>query len=446
MLKPDAGSPPAFRVPTHVSPSLARAYLRARMRCPLSREVDVSVVLDKDGTPIAHGSPTDWPAGLGDRVIAGEVTLGTLRIRRHGFSAAHDSLRPAGQRPSAARPGRTGLSPGVRWVAKLKFGVSSDRGGCSYMEDAHVVHAPAGADFALGCVYDGHGGSFASQFCRERLHFNVMGSAAFVEGDAQTALRDGFLKTENDLLAEQREMARRAGATAERRSAAATGEGGEAAERSAESVGSSEASSEVGEATVHSCCGSTALVVLVRPDGLHVAWAGDCRAVLCRAGGAVALTRDHSVASCDEEVTRVVAAGGWVEGGRLGGFLEVARALGDLDSATASKPLGLSGEPELRSEALTPEDEFVLLGSDGLWGVISSEDAVRIAREELLAYGDAGMASEKLVEVALKRHADDNISAMVVCLNPIPVPAMIEERPARRRLQLQKPSAAAASM
>ena len=227
-LKPDAGSS-AFRVPTYVSPSLARAYLRARMRCPLSREVDVSVVLDKDGTPIAHGSPTDWPTGLGDRVIAGEVTLGTLRIRRHGSSAAHDGVR-AGQRPLAARPGRAGHSQGVRWVAKLKYGVSSDRGGCGYMEDAHVVHAPAGADFAIGGVYDGHGGSFASQFLRERLHFNVMGSAAFIEGDPQTALREGFLKTEADLLAEQREGARRGAATAERRSAAATGEGGEGGE------------------------------------------------------------------------------------------------------------------------------------------------------------------------------------------------------------------------
>lgn len=44
---------------------------------------------------------------------------------------------------------------------------------------------------------------------------------------------------------------------------------------------------------------------------------------------------------------------------------------------------------------------------------------MRLAREELRAYADASMASEKLVEVALKRHADDNVTAVVVLLNAI---------------------------
>ena len=45
---------------------------------------------------------------------------------------------------------------------------------------------------------------------------------------------------------------------------------------------------------------------------------------------------------------------------------------------------------------------------------------VALARAELQAYGDATMASEKLVEAALKRHADDNVTAMVIWFNPIP--------------------------
>ena len=38
------------------------------------------------------------------------------------------------------------------------------------------------------------------------------------------------------------------------------------------------------------------------------------------------------------------------------------------------------------------------------------EQAVRLARDELRTYADASMASEKLVETALKRHADDNVA------------------------------------
>ena len=64
----------------------------------------------------------------------------------------------------------------------------------------------------------------------------------------------------------------------------------------------------------------------------------------------------------------------------------------------------------MRSLRLSAEDEFVLLASDGLWDVVDPATAVAAAREELRAYGDAAMASEKLIELALARHTDDNVS------------------------------------
>ena len=42
---------------------------------------------------------------------------------------------------------------------------------------------------------------------------------------------------------------------------------------------------------------------------------------------------------------------------------------------------------------------------------------------------DAGMAAEKLVEAALTRKADDNITAMVVLLRPIAPDASARQRP-----------------
>ena len=403
--RPDAEK--TFEVPSDVPPSLARAYLRARVRSPLSKEVEVGVVL-KGNTAVAYGSPTDWPRSMAQRVIAGELTLGTLCIQRLGFVPEKRIGRgrvasSEGRSRAASFSGASACTLVVPLrVGKLKVGVGTDRGGCPYMEDEHTVHAKP--DFALYCVYDGHGGGGASQFCRERLHFNVVASPSFVDGEPRAALLAGFRKTESDLLAEQHEALR-------------TGE------------------------VVSECCGCTALVLLVLPDGLHVGWAGDCRAVLCRAGVAVPLTSDHG-AGCATEAARVVAAGGEISDNRLGGFLEVTRALGDLDATIGSKPPGLSGEPELRSELTQAEDEFVVLGSDGLWGAIDSEEAVRIARAELQAYNDAEMASEKLVEVALKRHMEDNITAMVVCLRPVPPPPAPTQQ--RRRLVLTKPTGNAA--
>jgi len=184
------------------------------------------------------------------------------------------------------------------------------------------------------------------------------------------------------------------------------------------------------------CCGTTALVLMLRSDStrrehLHVAWLGDCRAVLCRAGVAEVLTCEHNV-TIDSERRRVLLAGGEVEAGRLSGFLQVSRALGDLDCATGRKPLGLSCVPELSSREVQPQDEFVIVGTDGLWDCITTADAVRLARNELRAYADASMASEKLVEVALKRHADDNVTAVVVLLNAIADPPAAPEHDKRR--------------
>ena len=122
-------------------------------------------------------------------------------------------------------------------------------------------------------------------------------------------------------------------------------------------------------------------------------------------------------------------ATGTVEAGRLGGFLHCTRALGDLDAA-GRKPAGLSAVPEVRSLQLGAEDEFVLLGSDGLWDVLDPAAAVALARDELRAYGDAAIASEKLVEVALQRKAEDNVSAIVLPLGAVAPP------PARRRTRL----------
>ena len=184
-------------------------------------------------------------------------------------------------------------------------------------------------------------------------------------------------------------------------------------------------------------CGATATLLLLHGESLHVAWLGDCRAVLCRDGRAVELTVDHSLTDPAER-QRAVSEGGIVESNRLGGFLEVARAMGDYDASIGSKPAGLSAVPDVLSQPLSSDDEFVLLASDGLWNVVQTADAVKLARDELAAYdGDASMASDKLVETALKRHADDNVSVMIVCLH---LKAAELEPPRRPRLQLMRPT------
>ncbi|KAL7123724.1 hypothetical protein ABFS83_14G001700 [Erythranthe nasuta] len=173
---------------------------------------------------------------------------------------------------------------------------------------------------------------------------------------------------------------------------------------------------------VDSYCGTTALTALVLGRNLLVANAGDCRAVLCRKGDAVQLSQDHRP-SCEVERKRVEDLGGTIEYGYLNGELAVTRALGDwymkLPFGSASP---LTAEPEFQWTLLTDEDEFLIIGCDGIWDVLSNQEAVRLVRRELRHHNDPQQCAKELVNQALKRDTCDNVTAIVVCLSSTPSP------------------------
>ncbi|KAL2531203.1 putative protein phosphatase 2C 47 [Abeliophyllum distichum] len=63
-----------------------------------------------------------------------------------------------------------------------------------------------------------------------------------------------------------------------------------------------------------------------------------------------------------------------------------------------------SSEPELEEVVLTEEDEFLIIGCDGLWDVMSSQCAVTIVRKELMLHNDPQKCSKELVREAIKRN------------------------------------------
>ncbi|CAL5418091.1 unnamed protein product [Camellia sinensis] len=104
--------------------------------------------------------------------------------------------------------------------------------------------------------------------------------------------------------------------------------------------------------------GCTAIVALIVRNKLFVANAGDCRAMLCRAGSAYALSKDH-VASCPEERERIISEGRqvkWqVDTWRVGpAALQVTLSIGDDDM----KPV-VTAEPEITETILYVEDEYL---------------------------------------------------------------------------------------
>ena len=188
--------------------------------------------------------------------------------------------------------------------------------------------------------------------------------------------------------------------------------------------------------------GSTATTVLVAGRRLWCANVGDSRSVLGRAGGAALALSEDAKPSRPDEQARIKAAGGFVIHKRVMGELAVSRAFGDAefkrgmryiigddaeaaaaagggedgaDAARLDQPL-IVAEPEIQTVRLEEDDEFVLLACDGMWDVLSSEEAVSAARQLLLAHRDSQVAAEALVDLAIQRGSRDNVSAVLVLL------------------------------
>ncbi|KAF4321257.1 hypothetical protein BBO99_00003624 [Phytophthora kernoviae] len=151
-----------------------------------------------------------------------------------------------------------------------------------------------------------------------------------------------------------------------------------------------------------------------QPTRLYVANVGDCRAVLCTADGdAVDLTIDHK-ASLSAEKERIEASGGFVHNGRLDGILAISRGFGDL----AHKQDGhLVVTPDVIEHLVNPADQFMLLASDGLFDVLTSQQAVNFVLRKLQTHGDVQLAAQELVLKAQAYFAHDNISVVIVALN-----------------------------
>lgn len=166
-----------------------------------------------------------------------------------------------------------------------------------------------------------------------------------------------------------------------------------------------------------------------------VANAGDCRAVLCRKGQAVDMSQDHRP-SYPLERKRVEELGGFVDGDvdggeYLNGVLSVTRALGDWDMKfPRGSASPLIAEPEFRQVVLTEEDEFLIIGCDGIWDKMSSQEAVSLVRRGLRRHDDPEQSARDLVMEALRLNTFDNLTVIVICFSS---PDQFEPTPPRQR-------------
>jgi protein phosphatase 1L len=137
--------------------------------------------------------------------------------------------------------------------------------------------------------------------------------------------------------------------------------------------------------------------------------------VICRGGKAVALSTDHKPNRTDER-QRIEDAGGvvmWAGTWRVGGVLAVSRAFGD-----RLLKQYVVADPEIQEDTIKEGVDFLVLASDGLWDVVSNDDAVEIVAKTLNAEeADAEEAANKLTGEAFRRGSADNITCVIVRFN-----------------------------
>ena len=164
-----------------------------------------------------------------------------------------------------------------------------------------------------------------------------------------------------------------------------------------------------------------------------------CTFVYLYTGGvAIDITRDQK-ASAPDEVSRIAKAGGFVNNGRVMGVLAVARAFGDASLKTPEVSKAVTAEPEITSFRPLLEDEFIIIATDGLWDVMTSQDAVDFVCEALRSSGIDFDAMKRGIDISIneelvKRKLDgiadlmashaytplgsqDNITVMILLIN-----------------------------
>jgi len=349
------------------------------------------------------------------------------------------------------------------------------RGGRLSMEDEFVVVGGG----RLSAVFDGHGGGGVSQYLRDHLHIIIadqlhyqtkqhaasknfrsdLKSFVFGKGFKGSSTNDG---THADATKPQEHHPRASDAqetnhfnptTTHERNYSATHTTISGIKRDLSNIGLlpvatvatalkdsfDQIDRQILQNDEFEYQGSTAIAVLLHetPDGVRTllsANIGDSRGILSRDGRAVDLSRDHKP-NDDREKARILAMGEKIEWDHYCKVhrvrnLSLSRAIGD----RFAKP-AVSGEVEIQRFPVDERrDEFVLLASDGLWDVMTSQEVVSYVHKRLNAAPKDGAdvtceedwkclrslrrknMSRFIANEALRRGSGDNISVVIVWL------------------------------
>ena len=251
-------------------------------------------------------------------------------------------------------------------------------------------------------VYDGHGGNGCSLYLKEKLHH-------FIKNFTKESLNEAINTVEEKFMSE-------------------------------------EALDEKGE--IKDPSGSCGIMALIQKNKLIIANVGDSRLVLFKKNSLCFSTEDHKPGSPSEK-TRIEKGGGMVyqtpsliplrQNGKeieppwrvLPGRLSVSRTFGDVE-AKNEKLGGMKNVvvalPDITEIELDEDFNFMVLGCDGIFDVLSNEEILEcikivLKEKEINDLNNVniselcGYIADMIIKSSLAKDSYDNVSCIVVAIN-----------------------------
>mmetsp|Transcript_673 Transcript_673/g.747 ORF Transcript_673/g.747 Transcript_673/m.747 type:complete len:301 (+) Transcript_673:60-962(+) len=270
----------------------------------------------------------------------------------------------------------------------MSYGATSMQGWRVNMEDSHIAKFNIVPDVHIFGVFDGHGGKEVALFVEKHFIEELLANANFKNGVYDQALTETFLRM--DVLLSTPEG---------KKELSFLKNGDDSKGYQADSF-----------------AGCTANVALIAKGELIVANAGDSRCIISSKGVAEEMSEDHKP-ELPRERERIQKAGGYITEGRINGNLNLSRALGDLEykrntDLTPGEQL-ISAVPEIKRRKLTSEDEFLVLGCDGIWETLSNQSISEFMAKRIAE----GMRLTKIVEEFLDKILAPDTSTGIGCDN-----------------------------
>ncbi|AYV85135.1 MAG: protein phosphatase 2c-like protein, partial [Satyrvirus sp.] len=206
--------------------------------------------------------------------------------------------------------------------------------------------------------------------------------------------------------------------------------------------------------------GSTAIVVVVYKNKLHIASAGDSQAIMVRGGHVILKSPVHCLAKNSKEIERILGFGNRIyfdhinytdggcatccdmdkeqydeiksnidhtkpscpifmegrnaydgSGNAYDGGTSVSRSIGHFNF----KNNGMIATPETVGDIEIQSGDIVIIGSNGLWDVFTHEKAIKFVENQMAVWrNNTQRACNDLVQEAFHFGSRDNITAIVI--------------------------------